>query len=236
MNYDDAPLGELLDATASGAVTPAGGTTAAVTGATGATLCKMVCIHTVDVDGPRPNGVSEAGLTGGGAASGRDHATVETAADRRQRVPLAELRAGLRRRKGLLALGDRDGPLVDADAPFGADADPSARVERRASGIPLAVSEAALDVLTDAETVFRRGRPGVAPDAKTGAYLADVAVRASVETVRINTAALPEEVFAPGTEERTAAVSESARWFDGGCSMQRSDPSGSCWRSRQHYP
>ena len=183
MTYDDAPIGEFLDDIASKRVAPAGGTAAAITGAIGAALCEMVCVHTM------------------AAERGRSNADPEPS--------FPEVRAGLRRRrKALLALADRDGAVVEEL--FGADRQSSTRVKRRAAGIPLAVSEAALEVLLDAETVFRHGQNGVAADAKTGAYLADAAVRASVETVRINAAALPEGSFAADIEDRAADIAESA--------------------------
>ena len=175
---DDTPIGEFLDAIASEQVAPAGGTVAAITAATGAALCEMVCVHTI------------AGMDDGAAGE------------------LSELRSGLRRRREkLLALGEQDAGLVD-DL-FGDDEEPSRRLQRRAAGIPLAVSEAAASVLIDAETAHRRGRSGVAADAKTGAYLADAAVRASLETVRINAAALPDRSFAADLESRARAVEES---------------------------
>ena len=180
MTYDDTPVGEFLDAVASEQVAPAGGTAAALTGATGAALCEMVCVHTV-------------AAAGDGEESG----------------VLAALRSGLeRRRRRLLALGDQDATLV-GDL-FGGGREPSARLRRRAAGIPLAVSEAAVSVLSDAETAHRRGRPGVAADAKTGAFLADAAVRASLETVRINTAALPDQSFASRLEARAGDVERAA--------------------------
>ena len=178
MTDDDTPIGEFLDAIASERVAPAGGTAAAITGATGAALCEMVCVHTMA-------------------------ATDDEAADE-----LSELRSGLRRRRGtLLALGEQDTALVD-DL-FDDDGEPSIRLQRRAAGVPLAVSEAAASVLADAETAHRHGRSGVAADAKTGAYLADAAVRASLETVRINAAALPDRSFAADLESRVRAVGES---------------------------
>ena len=180
MTDDDTPIGEFLDAIASGQVAPAGGTAAAVTGATGAALCEMVCVHTIAATGDS------------GEADG-----------------LPALRSGLeRQRQKLLALGAQDAGLVD-DL-FGDDEEPSRRLQRRAAGIPLAVSEAAASVLIDAETAYRRGRSGVAADAKTGAYLADAAVRASLETVRINMAALADQSFAATLEDRTTAVERSA--------------------------
>jgi formiminotetrahydrofolate cyclodeaminase len=46
MTYQNATLAESLDAIASAAVAPAGGTAAAICGAFGTALCEMVCIHT----------------------------------------------------------------------------------------------------------------------------------------------------------------------------------------------
>jgi formiminotetrahydrofolate cyclodeaminase len=206
VTYDDAPIGEFLDDIASKRVAPAGGTAAAITGATGAALCEMVCVHTMAAERGRSNEPSETADTEEAERTpGADHAVSN--ADPEPSFP--EVRAGLRRRrKALLALADRDGAVVEEL--FGADRQSSTRVKRRAAGIPLAVSEAALEVLLDAETVFRHGQNGVAADAKTGAYLADAAVRASVETVRINAAALPEGSFAADIEDRAADIAESA--------------------------
>lgn len=206
MTYDDAPIGEFLDGIASERAAPAGGTAAALTGATGAALCEMVCVHTTVAEASRSDQPPETTDTEGRERTPhRSH----TAANADREPSFSEVQAGLRRRrKALLALADRDGAVVEAL--FGADGQSSTRVERRAAGIPLAVSEAALEVLFDAETVFRHGRPGVAADAKTGAYLADAAIRASVETVRINAAALPKGQFVAGIEDRAADVTESA--------------------------
>lgn len=46
MHYGSQSIDGFLSAVASSNVTPAGGTAAAVVGATGAALCEMVCIHT----------------------------------------------------------------------------------------------------------------------------------------------------------------------------------------------
>ena len=203
MGYDDTPIGEFLDAIASGRAEPAGGTAAAFAGATGAALCEMVCVHTVDAGRESADATgSDSGHAGSG---GRDDGTDADADVDGFRA----LRAGLRRRRRtLVALGNQDAELVEAL--FGDGGAPSARLRRRAAGIPLAVSEAALGVLTDAETAYDRGRDGVHADAKTGGHLADAAVRASIETVRINAAALPDRSFAADVERRAADVERSA--------------------------
>ena len=207
MTYDDAPIGEFLDDVASERVAPAGGTAAAITGATGAALCEMVCVHTMAAGRDRPAGPP--GAVDGDVAgneSGTEHAKLDGDSEE---PSFPRMRSALRRRrKTLLALADRDGAVVEEL--FGADGAPSTRVERRATGIPLAVAEAALEVLMAAEAAFRHGRAGVAADARTGAYLADAAVRASVTTVRINAAALPEGSFATDVEERATDVAAAA--------------------------
>ena len=201
MRYDDTPVSEFLDAIASGRAEPAGGTAAAFAGATGAALCEMVCVHTVDAGrGSADGAVSGDGRAGSGGRGDATDADTDG---------FGALRTGLRRRRRtLVALGNQDAELVEAV--FGDGGAPSTRLRRRAAGIPLAVSEAALGVLTDAETAYDRGRDGVHADAKTGGHLADAAVRASIETVRINVAALPDRSFAAGVERRVADVERSA--------------------------
>lgn len=207
MTYDDAPISEFLDDIASERVAPAGGTAAATTGAIGAALCEMVCVQTVAAEGNEPD--NPAGATHIQRVESRPDQDYATPSRDHKQPSFPEVRVGLRhRRNALLALADRDRAVVEKL--FGADSTSSTRVKRRAAGIPLAVSEAALDVLLDAETLFRRARAGVAADAKTGAYLADAAVRASIETVRINVGALPKESFAADIEGRAADVTESA--------------------------
>lgn len=51
MTFPSQTIAAFLDGIASENVTPAGGTAAAVTGATGAALCEMVCIHTIEKEG-----------------------------------------------------------------------------------------------------------------------------------------------------------------------------------------
>lgn len=195
------PISAFLDAIASEEAAPATGTAVAITGAVGAALCEMVCVHMSNAEA----GTADDASVPGSDALGTDAS--DAGSDEPGELP--KLRGRLeRRRRKLLALGDRDAALVDGL--FGDGGEPSTRLRRRAAGIPLAVSETALDVLVDAGAAHRRGRPGVAADAKTGAYLADAAVGASVETVRINTAALPDDRVAADLEDRAAAVERSA--------------------------
>ncbi|MFD1599930.1 cyclodeaminase/cyclohydrolase family protein [Halobellus rarus] len=191
MSYDDVRIGAFLDDVASERVAPAGGTVVAVTGAMGAALCEMACIHTM---------------------SARDAVdqTVRNGADGEAERPFEAIRGDLaRRRRELLALAEQDATLVDEL--FGSDAgEPTDRLEKRAAGIPLATAESSLAVLNAAAVVVERGRSGVAADARAGAYLADAAVQASLSTVRVNAAALSDRSFAETMAARADALSASA--------------------------
>ncbi|WP_049987996.1 cyclodeaminase/cyclohydrolase family protein [Halobellus rufus] len=196
---DEAPIGAFLDDVASERVTPAGGTVVAVSGAMGAALCEMACIHTL---------------------AARDESE-DVDADDAATVDFEALRADLAgQRRRLLALAEQDAALVDdlfgggSASDSGEDDDeqrgPSDRLSKRAAGIPLATAEAALAVLEDAAVVIDRGRPGVAADAKAGAYLADAAVRASLATVEINVSALDDASHAADLRERAAQIAADA--------------------------
>ena len=187
MGYDDVRIGRFLDDVASARVAPAGGTVVAVAGAMGAALCEMACVHTISA--------READDGDEGAAPERS---------------FEELREDFaRQRRRLLALADQDATLVD-DL-FGGDAsEPTERLEKRATGIPLATAEASLIVLEEAAVVVDRGRSGVVADARAGAYLADATLRASLSTVRVNATALSDRPFAETMTERADTLAKSA--------------------------
>jgi formiminotetrahydrofolate cyclodeaminase len=186
MGYDDVRIGRFLDDVASARVAPAGGTVVAVAGAMGAALCEMACVHTISAREADDDG---------GEASERS---------------FEELREDFaRQRRRLLALADQDATLVDEL--FGGDAsEPTERLEKRATGIPLATAEASLIVLEEAAVVVDRGRSGVVADARAGAYLADATLRASLSTVRVNATALSDRPFAETMTERADTLATSA--------------------------
>ena len=190
MSYDDVRIGAFLDDVASERVAPAGGTVVAVTGAMGAALCEMACVHTM-------------------SARETSDATVQHGTDGAAERSFDSIRGDLaRRRRELLALAAQDATLVDEL--FGSDAgEPTDRLAKRAAGIPLATAESSLAVL-EAAVVVERGRSGVAADARAGAYLADAAVQASISTVRVNAAALSDRSFAETMTARADALSASA--------------------------
>jgi formiminotetrahydrofolate cyclodeaminase len=181
--HDDTSLGAFLNDIASERVAPAGGSAVAIAGAMGAALCEMVCVHTL--------AARDDGWEGGDGPA------------------LARLRADLtRRRRALLRLATQDAALVDEL--FGGGNAGSERLRKRAAGIPLAIAEASLAVLEDAAVVFESGRAGVTADAKTGAYLADAAVRASLATARVNLETLSDQSVASEIEARTDVIERLA--------------------------
>jgi len=190
MGYDEVRIGTFLDDVASERVTPAGGTVVGVAGAMGAALCEMACIHTIN------------------AREADDQQARD--GDERAERSFEEIRDDLaRQRRELLALADQDATLVDEL--FGGDAgDPTDRLQKRATGIPLATAESSLAVLEDAAVVVEGGRAGVVADARAGAYLADAAVQASLSTVRVNAASLPDRSFAETIVARADTIAASA--------------------------
>ncbi|MFB6184337.1 MAG: cyclodeaminase/cyclohydrolase family protein [Haloarculaceae archaeon] len=59
MIYREQSIDDFLDAVAGRRVTPAGGSATAVVGATGASLCEMVCTHTIEYDDHEETDLSE---------------------------------------------------------------------------------------------------------------------------------------------------------------------------------
>lgn len=169
MGSADRTVDDFLASIASERASPAGGSAAAVVGATGAALCEMVCLHTTEYDG---------------VAEGTERLT-----------GLLEARANARQvRDHLLDLADADAAAVDelvAALPGPVDG----AVEKRATGVPLAIAEACLSVLEGAGVAAEQGSDRAAPDAVTGALLAHAALRAAVFTVRTNLASLDDGPF-----------------------------------------
>jgi len=182
MSYEDRTIDEFLDEVASRAVTPAGGTAAALVGAMGTALCEMVCLHTVGKNGYAD---VEAEMTG----------------------MLEELEA---QRGALLELADRDADAVDellATSPDGPD---RVAAQKRATGVPLAVAEACVPVLEHATVLAGKGNRNAVPDAGTGSFLVYGALEASVFTVRYNLDRVPDPSFVEEMETRAAEIERSA--------------------------
>ncbi|MFB6252043.1 MAG: cyclodeaminase/cyclohydrolase family protein [Halobellus sp.] len=164
-------LGKLTATIASEQVTPAGVTVAAASAGMGTALCEMCCIHTLE--GQRGDDATNSG--------DKTHRAAEQSGDRSLEAVQSRLKT---QRKTLLTLADRDAALVSEL--FAGDETLSAEMRRQASRVPLAVVEAAVEVLEDAAITIERGRHGVATDARTGAVLVRAALQASAATVRSN--------------------------------------------------
>ena len=188
MTFADRTIGDFLDSVASSSVTPSGGATAAIGGASGAALCEMVCIHTLRKDG---YGDVEQELT-----DARD-----------------ELDA---HRTRLLELADEDSAAVEDlqaafETPDDEGRDEAVReAAKRTTEVPVATAEACLAVLERATVVAEKGTRNAVADAGTGAFLAHAGVRASVSTARHNVGTIEDATFVAATETRLAEIDDAA--------------------------
>lgn len=171
------PIGEFLEAVASGRVTPSGGAVAAGTGAAGAALCEMVCVHTVGTD--EPGDVDELAAVAEALASDRTR---------------------------LLELADEDVRAVErmqsAFATHDAHAPETQRALTAATDAPLETAAVCLDVLEHAERAVADGSDRATADAVTGAVLAHAALRSAVGTVRANLEHIEDEAYVSETSAR----------------------------------
>lgn len=181
MAHTEQSLREFLTSVASEKVTPAGGTAAAVVGATGASLCEMACVHSI-----------------GGAESGADGRD------------LADVRDLLgTQRNTLLGLARADAEVVERL--FAGDADRTSQPElKRATGVPLAIAERSLTVVDLSTTVTRRGDSDAIADARMGAVLAACALRASLLAVRHNLPGIEDPSFVEEMQRRAAELEAGA--------------------------
>jgi len=188
MSYEHRTLDAFLSAVASETVAPAGGTSAAVVGAIGASLCEMTCLHTVGKDG-----------------DGDVAAELEEVADE-----LATLRTRL------LWLADADAAAVSEllDVDVDADGQQTAAL-KRSTGVPLAIAETCVAVLESAATVTAKGTASARADAVCGAVFADAALRSAAFVVRTNLEHVEDASFADEMERRLSGIeSEATAAFD----------------------
>lgn len=181
MDYRATTIDEFLARIASENVTPAGGTAAAVVGAIGASLCEMVCIHTVEKD-----------------------EYINVAAD------VADVRDELwRQRDHLLELAEADAEVVD-ELFSTVDGDLNQSDVKRSIGIPLTVAVACQNVLDLAIEVTRKGNRNALADAGTGVILVHAALCASVFTVRSNVDYVSDQSFINEVEQRLTEIESRA--------------------------
>lgn len=181
MNYGNQSIDRFFELVASEKVTPAAGSVNAIVGAAGAALLEMVCLHSQSADRP---------------------AEVLTR--------LEDVGDELRERRGhLLELSKADANAVDAllEVPKNQS---GSQESKRATGVPLAIAESCLEVLTAAPFVLNQGNQNAVPDGITGLLLAHGAIQASIFIVRTNTEQLADSTFSNKMDDRATEIEVAA--------------------------
>lgn len=182
MNHRDVSINRFLDFVAAEEVTPAAGSVTAMVGAGGAALVEMVCHHSRSTE--RPAAVLE---------------------------QLEETGEGLRMvRERLLDLSEADANAVDALLDVNQTHRNDSPEAKRATGVPLAIAEAGLDVLNAAPFVLKHGNRNAVPDGITGVLLTHVTIQASIYLVRTNLEFIDDSTFRQEMDERATEVESSA--------------------------
>ncbi|UOO96822.1 cyclodeaminase/cyclohydrolase family protein (plasmid) [Halococcus dombrowskii] len=188
MTFANQTINEFLGNVAASAVTPSGGAVAAIGGASGAALCEMVCIHTIEKDGYTD---AQTELTGIRDELGNH-------------------------RNRLLELADEDSMAVDElqtafeTSNNGDRTDLIQEKSRQAAEVPLEIAETCLDILKHARVVTANGNRNALADAGTGAFLAHSAHQASIFTVQSNLALIEDTTIVTEIEERLTEVDGDA--------------------------
>ena len=177
----DRSVEEFLSGVASSQVAPSAGAVAAVTGALGASLCEMVCVHTPTAETP----------------PSLADARTELTARRERLVELAAADA---------AAIEAVQTAFDASG----DTDHEQAALRRATDVPVQIAEAARDVADTAPAVAAQGTQNARPDAVVGASLARTAVTSAGVIVRANLGLVTDEAFADDARVRVEAAERTA--------------------------
>lgn len=108
-------------------------------------------------------------------------------------------------RSRLLDLADADAQVVAAV--FGDSTETEQQTAlKQATGIPLSIAETSLHILEDAERVMDSAPENVAPDALTGVFVTQAALRAALYTVRTNLAWLEDDTAVEKFRTRLADI------------------------------
>jgi formiminotetrahydrofolate cyclodeaminase len=190
-------VSEFLDALASSAPTPGGGTASAIAGAMGASLLMMVA----------------------GLAKSRNNTQDERDALRQAGDVVADLRARM------LSLADADSAAFDEvmaafKLPKGTDDEKAARSAaiqrgyRGATEVPLDTLRIVTSALAQAETVAAFGNPSATSDVGAAIGLLDAAAAGATANVQINLGSLKDQAsverFTKDVEQLAAAAAKSA--------------------------
>ena len=193
MNHTARSIEAYLSSVASPAVAPAGGSTVAIVGAAGASLCEMARIHAAN---PAPVALEPLSLS-----------PAPTAAD----SDVVSLREALRsRRRRLLDLAETD--AVVAEETFGPEMAPTALdgQMQRALEVPVAIARALVDVTILGTAVLRVTEGPVAVDGRMGGLLAHGAYQATQVTIDANVAAMSETAVPAGLVEHVQEIETRA--------------------------
>ncbi len=193
-NFAALSLGQFLDALASDAPTPGGGTAAAAGGAMGAALTQMVAALTLSKEKY--------------AAS---HDVVR---------PIAE--AGELARAEFLDLAREDSQAYDEvvaarRAPKGTDEEKAARsrriavANRRATEVPMRTARAAVRLLAALPELAEKGNPNAASDVGAAALLLDACVEGALLNVGINLSGVEDAAFVSEMQKETAVLQEESQ-------------------------
>lgn len=181
MGLEDDTIEQFLSKIASANISPAGGSVVAVTGAMGASLCEMTCIHTLNNN---TVGESEAEIT----------------------TARARLRA---QRETLLQLAEQDAQVIETVFK-GSNTNASQAEVKRSLGVPLSIAETCLDVLEYGAKIVEWNDRAVVADAKTGIILANASLEAAILIVNSNLDNVSDQSFVDHMEGRVGEIVEAA--------------------------
>lgn len=180
MGVGEQSIEQFLGNIASENVSPASGSAVAITGAMGAALCEMTCIHALDND---PGGVAVDVESIGNQLAGH--------------------------RTQLLALARQDAQIIEAVF-AGSSPDPSPAEIKRLIGIPLSVAEVSLGILEHGGRIVEGIDRAVAADAKTGIILANASFDGAIFIVHSNLDQVSDQTFAEQMDGRIGELLEAA--------------------------
>jgi len=193
MDFDKTPFADLLNAFASDAPTPGGGTAAALAGAMGAALAEMVASLTLSKE--------------------------KYAASHEAVRPIAGL--ARRTRQELQRLAHEDSEAYDAvvaarrlpkDTPDQEKvrARKTSEANRLAAEVPMRTARSAARLLAAMPELAKKGNPNAASDAGAAALLLEAAVHAALLNVAINLAGIDDAAFAADMKAESQRLSDEA--------------------------
>ncbi len=175
---------DFLDALASSAPTPGGGSVAALTGALGSGLISMVCNLTLGKEKYKDVEAEVAQLL------------TESEKLRQELMGLMEADMGV---YGKLSAAYRLPKETEQDKALRTAAIQSALVE--ATGVPLSIARACAGVIDLCPTAARIGNLGAISDVGVAVLLGEAALRSAALNVAINLGALKDQAFVANTQQ-----------------------------------